>query len=45
VFENRAQGRIFGTTREEATGDWKKLQMWILINYILQNQKDHVEGM
>jgi hypothetical protein len=25
VFENRALRRIFGTTRDEITGEWRKL--------------------
>jgi hypothetical protein len=27
VFENRVPKRIFGTKREEVTGDWRKLVM------------------
>jgi hypothetical protein len=30
VFENRVLNRIFGRTREEVTGEWRKLHNEVL---------------
>jgi hypothetical protein len=32
VFENRVLRRIFGPTRDEVTGEWRKLHNWELHN-------------
>jgi hypothetical protein len=29
VFENRVLRRIFGPKRDEVTGEWRKLQMFV----------------
>jgi hypothetical protein len=33
VFENRVQRRIFGTKRDEVTGDWRKMHNEELHNW------------